>query len=56
MEEIASWSLERCLDVTKQMEDVFIHNFEVLNNKTEQEEVKNLLLGVNTGKLTKKLL
>jgi len=43
MEDISSWSLDKCLDVTKQMEEVFIHNFNVLIDKTEQNEVKKLL-------------
>lgn len=43
MEDISSWSLDKCLDVTKQMEEVFIHNFNVLVDKKEQNEVKELL-------------
>jgi hypothetical protein len=43
MEDIASWSLDKCLDITKQMEEVFIHNFNILTSKTEQDEVKKLL-------------
>jgi len=43
MEEIASWDLDRCLEVTKQMESVFIHNFNILIDQTEQREIKKLL-------------
>ena len=43
MEDISTWSLDKCLDITKQMEEVFIHNFNVLIDKKEQDEVKKLL-------------
>ena len=43
MEDISSWSLDKCLDITQQMEEVFIHNFNILISKTEQNEVKELL-------------
>jgi hypothetical protein len=43
MEDISSWSLDECLDITQQMEEVFIHNFNILISKTEQNEVKKLL-------------
>ena len=43
MEDISSWSLDKCLDITQQMEEVFIHNFNILTSKTEQDQVKKLL-------------
>lgn len=43
MEDISTWSLDKCLDVTRQMEDVFIHNFNTLIDRVEQDEVKKLL-------------
>lgn len=43
MEDISSWSLDECLNITQQMEEVFIHNFNILISKTEQDQVKKLL-------------
>lgn len=43
MEDISTWSLDKCLNVTKQMEEIFIHNFDVLIDKREQDEIRKLL-------------
>lgn len=55
LEEIAGWDFEKCYQITNEMEDVFIHNF---NNLLSTTELINLYttLQTNTKKIEKSKL
>ena len=44
MEEISMWSLDKCYEITQEMEEVLIHNFKRLcNNNSDIHELYNFL-------------
>ena len=45
MEEISEWSLEKCFQITQEMEETLIHNF---NNMINDKDVVNLYNTLNT--------
>ena len=45
MEEISEWSLEKCFQISQEMEEILIHNF---NNMINDKDVVNLYNTLNT--------
>jgi hypothetical protein len=43
MEEISNWDMEKCFNVTQEMEEVLINNFNVLISTKQIEKLYNLL-------------
>jgi hypothetical protein len=43
MEEISTWSYDKCFEITNEMEDVLRHNFNIMMSDSDQIEVMNLL-------------
>jgi hypothetical protein len=53
MEEIASWDMDKCYQVTQEMEEVLIHNF---NNMIDNHEVIKLFKVLENKKIPNRLL
>jgi hypothetical protein len=45
MEEISEWSLEKCFQISQEMQEILIHNF---NNMINDKDVVNLYNTLNT--------
>jgi hypothetical protein len=53
MEEIASWDMDKCYQVTQEMEEVLIHNF---NNMISNHEVIKLFTVLENKKISNRLI
>jgi hypothetical protein len=53
MEEIASWDMDKCYQVTQEMEEVLIHNF---NNMIDNHEVIKLFKVLENKKIPNRLI